>query len=107
MYSEEQIARLKGQLRDHLLYFGYTNNPTEGEENDTAFFQFDDFEEGDICRFKCFETSNKRVLAEIGKVSEGPKPEFEFNNGGFMKLNLLKAPMPFTQVSFEPHEDGL
>ena len=36
MYSEQQIATLKKQLKDFLYYFGYTNHPTE--ENDTSFF---------------------------------------------------------------------
>ena len=96
MYSVKRIARLKEQLKDYLLYFGYTNNPTV--DTDTAFFEYeyDEFDENDLAYFRGFDASNKRVLSEIGTASDGPKPEYEFNNGGFMKLNLLTAPMPFT-----------
>ena len=40
MYSEEQIDFLRQEMKDTLYYFGYTNHPTE--ENDTAFFTFND-----------------------------------------------------------------
>ena len=104
MYSEEQIERLKVQLKDYLYYFGYTNHPVE--DNDTAFFEYSEHDESDIARFKGFKASNEKVLSEIG-VTNPFIPSYEFNNGGFMKLNLLTAPMPYDKVSFAPHEDGL
>ena len=103
MYSEEQIAMLKNLLKDHLQFFGYTNHPTA--ENDTAFFEYNDFDENDLAMFNSFKTENRRVLDEIGM--DRKKAEYEFNNGGFMKFDAFKGIFPYNEISFKPHEDGL
>ena len=104
MYSEEQIAELKDTLKDHLTYFGYTNHPNL--ENDTAFFEYNDFDDNDLAMFNSFKTNNKRVL-EMEGARDGPMPEYEFQTGEFIKLNVLKVPIPYRQLSYKPHEDGL
>ena len=56
MYSNEQLNKLKRELKDHLYFFGYTNHPVE--EHNTAFFNYEDHEESDLVNFNKFKTLN-------------------------------------------------
>jgi len=66
MYNDQQIDMIKSELRDHLYYFGYTNDPDATVQNDTAFFNFDEHREEDKKKFKGYLEHNKRTLATLG-----------------------------------------
>jgi len=77
MYTEEHLAVIKSYLSEHLYFFGYTNDPTGGD-NETAFFTFDEHKDEDKENFMGYKAHNKKVLAELGK-SKDKIPEYEMN----------------------------
>ena len=53
------------QLKDFMLFYGYTNHPdVPDEENKTAFFQMD-LEEGDLDKYRGYAKHNKQALAAV------------------------------------------
>ena len=44
-YTEEQKAHMLKELKEALLFFGYTKDPAGKNDTDTSFFSFDSFTE--------------------------------------------------------------
>ena len=63
MYSDEQIEQMKVAMKNYLLFFGYTNDPS-GEENPTEFFTFENLN-GKDPRFGAFRKQNQIILNEL------------------------------------------
>lgn len=74
MYSKAQLETIKDGLKDYLLFFGYTDHPTES--NETAFFQYKredgshPFTEEDLASYKGYLKFNEKTMANIQKTSE-------------------------------------
>jgi len=41
MYNEDQMAFIKKELKQMMLFWGYTNDPEGGDGTETSFFNFD------------------------------------------------------------------
>jgi hypothetical protein len=77
-YKPEQIEHIKSEMKETLLYLGYTTDPSGGEENDTGFFKYDSYTEGDKESFMGFRKHNEKVLAQIG-TPESMNQKFVYN----------------------------
>lgn len=63
MYSEQQIEEIKANMKDYLLFFGYSNDPSE-QENPTEFFKYENLNEKDP-RFAAYKKQNQVTLNEL------------------------------------------
>ena len=105
MYSEEQLIKLRTELKDHLYFFGYTNHPEE--EHSTAFFNYEDHEEADLGNFNMFKTLNENALASLGSTDASTAdamPDYHFNTANFMKIKMTSIPIIFNDLTFEDPE---
>jgi hypothetical protein len=50
------------ELKDHLLFFGYTNHPEI--DHNTAFFQYAQISKEDLAQFKDFEQKKRKDTGE-------------------------------------------
>jgi hypothetical protein len=63
MYTPEQFEYVKDSLRETMLYFGYTSDPAQGGDHETAFFKYDDYTESEKELYFKFKQENKKLLA--------------------------------------------
>ena len=63
MYSDEQIEQMKVAMKNYLLFFGYTNDPS-GQENPTEFFKIENLNEKEPL-FAAFRKQNQIILNEL------------------------------------------
>ena len=66
-YSAAQMKVIKENLRQELLFLGYTNSPNPADEkHETEFFHYDDLTEEDNKMYRHFEKLNENVLVRLG-----------------------------------------
>ena len=92
---------MKKEIKDHLLFFGYTNHPEI--DHNTAFFEYTEQSKGDLALFKAFEQKNAETLEKLLQVSEQKgksKASYYFNQEGNDKFKLSGMPTCFTDITF-------
>jgi len=83
------MALIKSELRDHLYFFGYTNDPDVTVQNETAFFNFDEHREEDKKIFKGYLAHNKKILATLG--TQANIGEYVINGPDAKKIAPLES----------------
>lgn len=83
MYSDEQLAFIKSELRDFFLFFGYVDNEND-PSNITPFFKYDDLTADELeQQYNGFRKHNAEVIANLGK---GEKKCFKIENATRIKV---------------------
>jgi len=67
MYTPEQLELIKTQMRNFLIYFGYTNQPEGHQPYDdtTAFFKDIQFTDEEKKQFKGYTEHNREMMQKL------------------------------------------
>ena len=58
-YTEEQLAHIKSEMKEALLFLGYTTDPNPDNTNECGFFEYDSYDEKDRETYMGFRKHNE------------------------------------------------
>ena len=89
-YTPEQTEYLKKELKQAMLFFGYTEDPSGENNTDTSFFKYDSYDEADKERYLKFRRMNKEVFEKVGTPAfVDNSTKYEFNKDEFINCGAF------------------
>ena len=74
------------ELRQALLFFGYTKDPSGKNDTDTSFFNLENCSAEEKDKYLGFRKKNEEVMKKVGTPGFiDPTKTYEFNDNNYVK----------------------